>query len=509
MAQQQLKESLVDTIETSNYVLLERKNEQSGEVQVFVRGEFGRADRPTANKRLYNKRIWESQIDRLGDRLKEKRVLGELDHPDDGRTSLKRVSHVVTDLRLEGGQVVGEALILPTTLGKDLMAMLKAGVPIGVSSRGFGSVKPDVEGNLVVQEDYKLVTFDFVADPADPTAYPNAFFEGVQIPEEALVEDEENRAPQISNVSKEEKNLEAKFAKKAMEEPEASSDTAALRKEFQEHILTTLTELKIHARREVEEELLADPEVARAKSVVESIKTLLSPFLLPEDGLKVVESTKAELAELQKKYDELVEQSTALEEAAKEAALRYYLETKLRMREDGDLVRQLVGDVLRFESRAELQEAIDEAVRTVEEKFPEGVKSKDRLAEEASIQATIDELQNDLADARAALKQAQLQLFGESLISKHPRPEKIRALLQESALKSKAHVRSLVEGASGLVTESDTHTDVRDRVRSLLKRDERPSPPKVEGRFLRESKDYNGLGVPLAELKKLSGHTNS
>lgn len=158
--------------------LVEGEGEKKG--RVFARGEFGHAAKPTANGRFYRHNIWESNIARLGPNLKSRKVLGELDHPTDGRTALQRASHVITDLRLEGDLVMGEAEILDTAKGRDLKAILEAGVPVGISSRGFGSTKPNREGIEEVQEDYKLVTFDFVAEPADPTAYPEAVFESAE-----------------------------------------------------------------------------------------------------------------------------------------------------------------------------------------------------------------------------------------------------------------------------------------------------------------------------------------
>jgi Prohead core protein serine protease len=178
--------TLIDEqLHDAKLTLIENKEAAPG--RVFARGEFGHAGKPTANGRWYKHEIWESNIARLQGNLARKKVLGELDHPESGRTALQRASHVITDLRLEGDRVIGECEILDTTLGRDLKAILASGVPVGVSSRGFGSTKPDGSGNEVVQEDYRLVTFDFVAEPADDTAYPEVFYEGVEFPAEATM----------------------------------------------------------------------------------------------------------------------------------------------------------------------------------------------------------------------------------------------------------------------------------------------------------------------------------
>lgn len=165
--------------------LVEGEGDKKG--RVYARGEFGHAANPTANGRRYRHSIWEGNISRLQANLESRKVLGELDHPTDGRTALQRASHVVTGLQLEGDRVLGEAEILDTAKGRDLKAILSAGVPVGISSRGFGSTKPGRDGIEEVQDDYKLVTFDFVAEPADPSAYPEVVFEDQSTRNEAGV----------------------------------------------------------------------------------------------------------------------------------------------------------------------------------------------------------------------------------------------------------------------------------------------------------------------------------
>jgi hypothetical protein len=135
-----------------------------------VEGVFQRSDVENANKRVYPRGIWEKELKepRVQQALSERSMFGELDHPSDGKTSLKRVSHIVTDLGLqEDGIVTGAAEILPTPNGQILQALFESGAQVGISSRGSGSVS-----NGVVQEDFKLGTFDFVARPSTPGALP-------------------------------------------------------------------------------------------------------------------------------------------------------------------------------------------------------------------------------------------------------------------------------------------------------------------------------------------------
>jgi hypothetical protein len=120
------------------------------------------------------------EFKRLGPLMEGRGLLGELDHPGDGKTSLKRVSHVITHLEIkEDNSVFGVWEVIPgTTHGKQLQALADANVQLGVSSRGLGSVIRDRQGNSVVQEDFKLLTYDVVADPAVGDAVPEMFYEG-------------------------------------------------------------------------------------------------------------------------------------------------------------------------------------------------------------------------------------------------------------------------------------------------------------------------------------------
>jgi len=135
-----------------------------------VEGVFQRSDVENANKRVYPRSIWERELKepRVTESLTNRAMFGELDHPSDGKTSLKRVSHIVTGLNLQDdGSVIGVAEVLGTPNGQILKTLFESGAQVGISSRGSGSVQ-----NGVVQEDFKLSTFDFVARPSTPGALP-------------------------------------------------------------------------------------------------------------------------------------------------------------------------------------------------------------------------------------------------------------------------------------------------------------------------------------------------
>lgn len=172
----------------ANDNILQEFNEFSYEVQELnedgmpkkfrLKGIFQKADTPNGNKRVYPRGILEGAIRSTAQMVAEGRMLGELDHPDDAKIHLDKVSHKITKLNMDptNGFVFGEAEVLSTPAGKILESLIKSGVKLGISSRGFGSVK-DINGLNEVQEDFKLVTFDIVSDPSTPGAFPNAVYE--------------------------------------------------------------------------------------------------------------------------------------------------------------------------------------------------------------------------------------------------------------------------------------------------------------------------------------------
>lgn len=159
------------------YELVEEKDDQNHTRAYRLKGLFQKSDIPNGNGRIYPRGVLEREVGRLQPMIAEKRVLGELDHPADAKVHLDKVSHLVTKLELQGdGTVYGEATVLETPAGKVLKELLKSGVRLGISSRGYGSTKKH-NGVDEVSEDYKMVTFDIVSDPSTPGAFPQAVYE--------------------------------------------------------------------------------------------------------------------------------------------------------------------------------------------------------------------------------------------------------------------------------------------------------------------------------------------
>jgi hypothetical protein len=140
---------------------------------LIVSGVIQRANAKNQNERVYSKEILEREIKKyIEGPVKEKRAMGELDHPESSIVNLQNVSHNIRKCWWDGDDVMGEFEILDTPAGRILKALFAAGLMVGVSSRGMGSVEENLnEGTLEVQPDFELVCWDFVSNPSTHGAY--------------------------------------------------------------------------------------------------------------------------------------------------------------------------------------------------------------------------------------------------------------------------------------------------------------------------------------------------
>ena len=143
---------------------------------LYMKGIFVQGGVKNANQRVYPVQEIAEAVDSVNKQLKDGySVLGELDHPDDLKINLDRVSHMITEMWMDGPNGFGKLKILPTPMGKLVEAMLTSGVKLGVSSRGSGNVN-ESSGHV---SDFEIVTVDIVAQPSAPNAYPKAVYEGL------------------------------------------------------------------------------------------------------------------------------------------------------------------------------------------------------------------------------------------------------------------------------------------------------------------------------------------
>ena len=176
-----MSELLRDTFSFGELQIL---SEGSSNGPMKVRGLFQEAHKQNGNKRVYARTLLEREIKKLQEPLKERRLVGELDHPSNEVVHLTNASHIITGLHMEGNKVIGEAEILNTPSGKVLQELLKAGVKIGISSRAVGGLTYNSQNECYdVNENLRLITWDMVSEPSCHGAFPGLLGESKSLTE--------------------------------------------------------------------------------------------------------------------------------------------------------------------------------------------------------------------------------------------------------------------------------------------------------------------------------------
>jgi len=155
-------------------VILESMNKNSG--RLVVSGILQRANAKNQNGRVYPRQILDRELKKYQTLIKERRSMGELDHPDSAIVNLKNTSHIILDAHWDGDDIVGTIEVLNTPSGQILKELFLAEVRLGISSRGLGSVSEvneDEDGSttLQVEDDFELVGWDFVSNPSTHGAF--------------------------------------------------------------------------------------------------------------------------------------------------------------------------------------------------------------------------------------------------------------------------------------------------------------------------------------------------
>lgn len=167
-----LRENL--TFDRANMVV-ESLDDNNGK-SLYMKGIFIQGGVKNANERVYPVTEIETAVNTLNEQISSGySVLGEVDHPDDLKINLDRVSHMITSMWMDGPNGYGKLKILPTPMGELVKTMLQSGVKLGVSSRGSGNVN-DLDGKV---SDFEIITVDIVAQPSAPNAYPKAIYESL------------------------------------------------------------------------------------------------------------------------------------------------------------------------------------------------------------------------------------------------------------------------------------------------------------------------------------------
>jgi len=137
---------------------------------LVVEGILATVEVENGNGRYYSRELWERELGKYAEVVKQRRSMGELDHPESEVINLKNVSHLIKEFWWEGKEIMGKIEILPTPSGNILAELLRNKVVLGVSSRGLGSLE-ERDGIMEVQDDFALLCFDFVSTPSNPGSY--------------------------------------------------------------------------------------------------------------------------------------------------------------------------------------------------------------------------------------------------------------------------------------------------------------------------------------------------
>lgn len=466
-----------DLIDTTFVALTLLESKEGEPERCIVRGEFSPIGRPTDNRRVYPRPIWESNIAKLSADIAEGKVFGEADHPQDGRTKLQRVSHIIRKLEIEGDSVMGEAEILDTDQGKNLKAIVRAGGKIGVSSRGFGSTKRNAQGFDEVQEDYNLVTWDFVAEPASKTSYPDVF-----------TEEREMKLQEFK-----ESNPEALAALKVEVLAEMRADDT-VRREIAESLRPKIEE-------GIRASLMEDPDVGGAKTAIGRVTAALRPFLLSEEQEQYLREKESELRNLSEEKSALEEENKKLAAVAKRAGYELFIERNLANDPDAKAIKTLVGDVGQYASGDELKAKLQQVSEALGERRAESEK-RQKIEEEAAAEKK--KLTEALANTADSLTKVSLVLYAERKLRGNPRATRIVDIIESQAPTSREAVDKIIESYERDRQPSNGGSDVEaihSRVRALVGNGN-GNPPREGGdakpaQDLRESRGSRDNGGKL------------
>lgn len=168
-----------ETIEEIHYL---KESTEDGKKNYFIEGIIMQGDIKNRNGRVYPKEVLMRETNRYNENyVAKKRAFGELGHPQGPTINLDRASHLFTELKEDGSNIVGRAKIMDTPMGKIVKNIIDEGGQLGISSRGMGSLSKRKDGIMEVQNDFMLATAgDIVADPSAPDAFVNGIMEGVE-----------------------------------------------------------------------------------------------------------------------------------------------------------------------------------------------------------------------------------------------------------------------------------------------------------------------------------------
>ena len=418
--------------------------------KLVVEGKIGHCDKPTANNRVYPRSVMEREIARLQPRIEQGSVIGAVDHPGDGKSRIREAGCIVRGLWIEdSGQINGRfEVVEEADAGRNIAAFLRRGAAIGMSSRGMGSTTLAPNGADMVGEDFRLNTWDFVADPACHDAYPSVISEDIDsdgnatgkilIPADGLTEMElRSKFPQLVEsienhamwIAQETVSADVEASIRSQVESEVGEGVVAARDQIREEIkvevyeevrkeleedfavklVRALAELRGDVMEEVRSEINSDPVQATAKETLKRVSEMLNPFV-PDDAAKRVLGEKdAEVNALKEAVNEqeaakkrAEHHAAKLESKARLLAYQVFVERNLQGRLDADKLREAIGDMADYPNAKALKVKVEGLLQHADE-----VRAEIEEEAHASFTEERDGLMDKIRHAEAAARQAQ------------------------------------------------------------------------------------------------------
>ena len=151
-------------------LLTEEEKRKVANGAIILSGVMQMSETQNGNGRVYPHNILVREVNTYNKMVKERRALGELDHPESSVVNLTKASHLVTEIWMDDNKCMGKIEVLNTPSGNILKNLVESGVRLGISSRGMGSVTEN-NGKTIVEDDFQLICFDMVSDPSTPGAF--------------------------------------------------------------------------------------------------------------------------------------------------------------------------------------------------------------------------------------------------------------------------------------------------------------------------------------------------
>lgn len=477
---------------------LELNEDKNGVVK--IRGEFGKADIPTANGRIYPRHLWEREIKKIKPAMDAGQVFGHCNHPKDGKTDLKEVAIVMNDLYIDpDGRVIGEATIVDNIHGQQYMAITKAGGKVGVSSRGMGSTKMGegkYSGHEIVDDDYEYMTHDLVADPAVKTSYPKIV---ENIKKDLTIQ------PESKEIVMEKKTYTEEELNKKLEEQKSI---------FDQQLLAKTAELK----ESIEKEVLAKQAKSEIVELKEHFDKIL-PLLKTESKEEISESKDKEISDLKLKLEEKDKEIKLLQDGAKEItesakrialALQFEKEVNLFEGEYKADLKESVGDIKQYKSSSDLTEAVKKAKKKIADKKKMKaeakkkmedleLKYKKQLQESEEKAKKLEEMAKkkevDLKKSLEEQKKLAAQTYVEKMIQGNPNAHNIRKLCEGKT--EKVEIDKIINEYRVDTKLVEEYNLIRNRIARL---------DAVKDKTLVEDQVNKAAGVkPVTEQKDQSG----